>query len=504
MADTQIVSYVLLLILVAGSASILIREANGDPSNRGNFRDATRWAKSYTVVDSNIFSGQQTSDGGYIVAGVANIRGGPGQAWVMKLDTAGDIIWQNLYSSPSEPVGAVSSVAQTSDGGFIVAGNVYVIMGQFGIGDTEAWVFKLDGAGNMMWQKAFGGVFGHSFGFTVANSVQQTKDGGFIVAGGTADFGPGAGNVWVAKLDISGDVAWEETYGGNTGYLGAASASSIQQTSDRGYIVAGWTNQVPNNIASPLLLRLDVNGKIVWQKGYSSQNEFASAYSVKETSDKGFVVTGPSPLGHVWAFKTDSMGKIAWQNDFRFSWRDQGNSIDVTSDGGYVIGGSESFCSAAILVKLGRGGELVWSRSLGNHTGGSCIESVTPTQDGGFFAAGQVFLSQYGSGWVLKLDSNGLCCKQIALNINVTVTPTSASTVTSTLTSAQSTSVKTLTTATGNKTVAVVTIQCPVQRQNEDQDNQYDSDDHSSRDNNRQSESQGETTHHIRGSLRAS
>ncbi|RLE78827.1 MAG: hypothetical protein DRJ51_08890, partial [Thermoprotei archaeon] len=130
--------------------------------------------------------------------------------------------WAKTYGGSRDD--AACSVQETIDGGYIVAGGTY----SFGAGDVDVWVLKLDENGGIEWQKTYGGS-----GYDIAWSVQQTSDGGYIVAGGTGSFGEG---VWVLKLDRSGKIEWQKTYGGRYGDW----AYSVQETSDGGYIVAGY------------------------------------------------------------------------------------------------------------------------------------------------------------------------------------------------------------------------------------------------------------------------
>jgi hypothetical protein len=156
---------------------------------------ASQWAKTYGSWTEDVsWSIQQTSDGGYIVAGDTRSFGAGGwDIWVLKLDQNGNIQWQKTYGGRSDD--SASSIQQTSDGGYIVAGDTM----SFGAGDLDIWVLKLDQNGNIQWQKTYGGRNGE-----FASSIQQTSDGGYIVAGYTTSFG--AGGIWVLKLDANGDI----------------------------------------------------------------------------------------------------------------------------------------------------------------------------------------------------------------------------------------------------------------------------------------------------------
>src|SRR5438128_743434 len=259
------------------------------------------WAKTYhaTGAAETANSMQQTADGGYIVAGSTNSSGVPGHphAWVLKLDSLGNVLWQKTYGG-NGPDGACS-VQQTSDGGFIVAGDLGTFAGCPARGNlNQAWVFKLDPMGNIVWQRTY-------LRSASADTIQQTSDGGFILAGWGSGWGA-QGNcifpcphAWVFKMDALGNVIWQKSYGGTI----IDHANSVDQTSDGGYIVVGSTGSP----GGAWVFRLDAIGNIVWERGGSS------AASVHQTSDGGFVAAGPSSsyasIGAV-VVKLDSNGNI--------------------------------------------------------------------------------------------------------------------------------------------------------------------------------------------------
>jgi len=152
-------------------------------------------------------------------------------------------IWQKTYGGSGWDV--ANSIQQTSDGGYIVAGGTT----SFGAGRRNVYIIKLDEDGNKIWEKIYGGS-----GWDVANSIQQTSDGGYIVAGGTTSFGAGEKNVYIIKLDAYGNKIWEKTFGGS------GEAYSIQQTKDGGYIVAGWTESFGAGGSDVYIIKLDEDG----------------------------------------------------------------------------------------------------------------------------------------------------------------------------------------------------------------------------------------------------
>jgi len=250
------------------------------------------------------YSIQQTSDGGFIVAGYTesndgDVSGNHGNAdyWVVKLNSAGNIEWQKCLggSDWDRPY----SIQQTSDGGFIVAGwtnsNDGDVSGNHG--GNDYWIVRLNSSGNIVWRKCLGGS-----GWDWALSVQQTSDSGYIVTGFTeSNDGDVSGNhggrdYWVVKLNSSGNIVWQKCLGGT----GWDVAFSIQQTSDGGFIVAGWSKSNDGDVsghhgsadsADYWVVKLNTTGRIVWQKCLGGSGE-DWAYSVQQTSDGGFIVAG--------------------------------------------------------------------------------------------------------------------------------------------------------------------------------------------------------------------
>ncbi len=207
------------------------------------------FAKAFGGGDDELaYSVQQTTDGGYIVAGYTRSFGaGSFDILLFKLDGSGNIQWAKTFGGSDYDW--AYSVQQTTDGGYIVAGYTR----SFGAGYSDFLLLKLDGSGNIQWAKTFGGSY-----YDEAYSVQQTTDGGYIVAGETHSFGAGSFDILLLKLDGSGNVQWAKTFGGDTIDL----AYSVQQTTDGGYIVAGGTYSFGAGGYDLFILKTDANGNI--------------------------------------------------------------------------------------------------------------------------------------------------------------------------------------------------------------------------------------------------
>ncbi len=397
---------------------------------------------------------EQTSDGGFIVAGHSysndgDVSGNHGynDYWVVNLNSAGDIIWQKCLGGSYEDY--AYSIQQTSDGGYIVAGwsgsNDGDVSGNHG--NHDYWVVKLNSAGAIEWQRALGGS-----GTDEAFSIQQTSDGGFIVAGysysndgnvsgwheGYDSYGSPTSDYWVVKLNSAGAIVWQRALGGNDKDV----ARSIQQTTDGGYIVAGYSESNDGDVSGnhggvdSWIVKLNSAGALVWQKclGGSSGDY---AYSIQQTSDGGFIVAGVSYSndGDVsgwhgswdsWVVKLNSAGALVWQKCLGGSSDDWAYSIQQPSDGGFIVAGVSYSNDGDVsgwhgswdswVVKLNSAGALVWQKCLGGSYDDEAF-SIQQTSDGGFIVAGY---SESNDGdvsghhgvyddtdyWVVKLSSD--------------------------------------------------------------------------------------------------
>lgn len=219
----------------------------------------------------------QTTDGGYILTGFARSYGsGYANAYLIKTDSLGEVLWMNIYSDYTESVGAF--VAQTSDGGYIVTGYAGAPNNPW-----DLYLIKTDSLGSTSWTKTYGGTSGnrHDRG----NSVSQTCDGGYIIAGETGSYGAGSSDVWLIKVNSQGDTLWTKTYGGNAEDVGR----SVGQTDDEGYIIGGWTKSYGAGSDDFYLIKTDSLGDTLWTRTYGGTSA-DRGYSVSQTLDGGYIV----------------------------------------------------------------------------------------------------------------------------------------------------------------------------------------------------------------------
>jgi hypothetical protein len=351
---------------------------------------------------------QQTADGGFVLGGgTRDCQSSPICPYltsqecglIVKLDAAGNVVWSRVYSSSVRNT-VFEDVRQTSDGGFVAVGT-FVDENS----DIGAVVLKVDSAGNVLWQRLIAPA-GRTY--ALLSAVRQTTDGGYVAAGTVyTAVDAGLSAVLVVRLDSAGNVAWQRGFN-SFDSSGAATAgefvSSVAQTSEGGYAVAGaWGDTLPGTCCQgPLLLKLHATGAIQWQKAYSGGihcffNGYWTqcyaigglAYSVHQTSDGGFALGG---AGHVrfadslpmvpWLAKTDASGNLVWQYGYYETNPASGRTLSQyfassspARDGGYLAVG---FTENAVDLK----GELLAVRTDSAGLVGGCseIHPATPLE----------------------------------------------------------------------------------------------------------------------------
>jgi len=366
------------------------------------------------------------------------------------LGQAPSIQWQKCYGGTLGDDG--TWLEPTSDGGYVIAGATNSTDGDVSSnqGSNDYWVIKIDAVGIIQWQKTYGGS-----SIEAARCIKQTTDGGYIVAG-TSNSNDGdvtghhgattSPDHWVIKLSASGVIQWEKSLGGSS----VEDGTGVQQTSDGGYLVSGFTQSFDGDVtgihsgaADYWIVKLTSNGTIQWQKVYGGSADDVGL-SAQQTTDGGFVIVGSSysnngdVTGHhnstsyidYWVVKTDSMGTIQWQKSLGGSYDDEANVIQQTSDGGYIIAGQSVSNDGDVsgnhglsrdtwIVKLDNSGVIMWQQSYGG-TGTDIAFSIHEISTGGYVFAGS---SDSNDGdvsgnhgvmdiWAAKISASGVLAWQ--------------------------------------------------------------------------------------------
>ncbi len=319
--------------------------------------------------NDNLNSVRQTFDGGYILGGhsSSNISGDKGENslgshdfWIVKIDAMGNIQWENTIGGSSQDI--LTSLQQTADGGYILGGvsssNISGDKTENCSGISDYWIVKTDSLGIIQWQNTIGGDAEDSF-----TSIVQTSDGGFVlggdsqsnISGDKTENSLGFTDYWILKIDALGNIQWQNTIGGSS----LDHFSSIQQTTDGGYILGGWSKSNTSgdkteNCLGDIdywIVKVDSIGNIQWQKtiGADSTDDL---YSIQQSDDGGFILGGFSnssisgdktenSLGayDYWVIKTDNVGNILWQNTIGGDTDDYFISLEKSISEGIVLSG---------------------------------------------------------------------------------------------------------------------------------------------------------------------
>lgn len=286
----------------------------------------------------------------------------------------------------------------------------YIITGytqSFGVGYTSVYLIKTNIYGDTLWTKTYGGT-NMNFGYC----VEQTSDGGYIVTGYTNSFGAGIYDVYLIKIDSIGNLLWTKTYGGTNIDYGY----SVQQTIDGGYIISGCTGSYGVGNYDFYLIKTDANGNLLWTKTFGEINGDVAG-AIQQTSDGGYIMSGSSSnintgFSDVCLIKTDSSGNMLWLKTFGGSDADFGFSVQQTMDGGYIVTGSTSSfgvgAADVYLIKSDSLGNLLWTKTFGG-VSDDYGTSVKQTSDSGYIITAYTysFVTGFHDGYLLKTNYSG-------------------------------------------------------------------------------------------------
>ncbi|HKR05102.1 MAG TPA: T9SS type A sorting domain-containing protein [Bacteroidia bacterium] len=362
---------------------------------------------------------------------------------------AQEIEWQNTIGGNSGEV--FHGILQTKDGGYILGGesssNISGDKTENSIGSYDMWIVKTDSMSNIQWQNTIGGN-----SLDDLSTIQQTSDGGYIlgghsnsnISGDKTENCIGNYDYWIVKTDSTGNIQWQNTIGGSDDDR----LYSIQQTTDNGYILGGFSNsdisgdktENSNGSYDMWIVKTDSTGNIQWQNTIGGNN-WDDLYSIQQTADSGYILGGSSASNisgdktensngnyDMWAVKTDASGNIQWQNSIGGNNDDYIVSSQQTTDGGYIFGGwSDSNVSGDKtencignfdhwIVKTDASGNIQWQNTIGG-SGVEKLLSLRQTVDGGYILSGSTVSNISGDKtensigsydfWIVKTDTSG-------------------------------------------------------------------------------------------------
>lgn len=326
------------------------------------------------------------------------------------------------------------SIQQTPDGGYVVIG--YTSFNEENVlnhhGGSDIWVLKLTNRRHIQWEKTLGGSKDE-----FASSINQTKDGGYIIAGTTKSIDGDITNkieengtdYWIIKLDAIGNIEWQKVFGGDS----FDHTSEAKETTDGGFIIVGSSrsnlkNEKREGIFDGAndenwVIKIDKTGNIQWQKVFGGKG-YDHPNSIQETTDKGFIIVGSANDSIITSasnfnfsiIKLNETGEIQWQKSLGGSNDDYANCVQQTQDGGYIIGGTTQSIDGDVIntsgggkdfwiVKLNSNGDIIWQKAFGE-TAKDELYSLQQTKDGGYIMAGSHGVKDI-DGIAIKLDDKG-------------------------------------------------------------------------------------------------
>ncbi|MBK0402236.1 T9SS type A sorting domain-containing protein [Adhaeribacter sp. BT258] len=430
---------------------------------------AVKWQKVYGgLYQDELQCVEPTLDGGFLLGGHSesdisgnkseNSRGGL-DFWIVKVDSLGNVLWDKTYGGNRDDLLYV--LKPTLDGGYIGGGWSGSDLSGDRTGSErggyDMWVIKLDGNGNKVWDKVFGGA-----STDVLEKLLPTADGGFLLGGSSRSSvngdksqpSKGLNDFWLIKIDATGNKLWDKVIGGdNQDHL-----FSMSQTSDGGYIlggnsnsgISGDKNQKNQGENDVWIVKTDASGNVIWDKTFGGKLD-EHLFAVQETPEGDFILgcNSRSPASgdkteesrgnqDFWVIKTDAFGNKIWDRTFGGPEGESLLSLIVTSDGNYLLGGGSasgisSDKSAPAMgfydywvIKVDKAGNKIWDKTLGG-SGGETINGLLQTANGSYILAGSSYTdlspdktvaSKGGFDfWLIKLAPDGLTEKDFIIQL---------------------------------------------------------------------------------------
>ncbi|MFB6258293.1 MAG: T9SS type A sorting domain-containing protein [Flavobacteriales bacterium] len=383
---------------------------------------------------------------------VSGNQGGD-DAWFNKLSNTGSLSWERNYGG-SGMDGALDVIKLNGGGYFVLGGNASTDGDNpNNIGGLDYWLMELDGSGNLVWDTIYGGS-----NFDLPHSMRRTDDGGYIICGSSASSGGdlpgnyGGSDLWLLKLDSTGAIDWSKHYGG----AGDEYPGGVQQLPGGGYLLAGTSDSADGDVSSHYgqtdvwLLKLDASGNIVWEQNYGGMDR-EEPEAVGIASDEAYMIVGSTASlsqdvsnnygsGDAWVLKVDSSGTILWERNFGGTYPDEGHDIEELSNGEWVVGAMSASSDSDLssnngsydlwTLRLDNSGNIIWK----DHYGGPGRDELADLEldgVGGFVlgatsdSAGADVSGNNGGEdyWALRINDSTTAIEQASGAISVKVHP---------------------------------------------------------------------------------
>lgn len=355
------------------------------------------------------FSVALTPEGGYIAAGLtASFPQKCYEMYVVKTDMYGDSVWIRHFGTANNDY--CWSIVPAQDSGYVLIGATDSV---FQTGPHDVYLLKISDKGDSLWSRVYGDTSDATYTNDVGHTIEQTADGGYIIVGSTESYGAGLHDIYLIKISAPGDTQWTRTYGTSYNETG----ESVCQTSDGGYIIAG-TTYVTGSGQQIWIVRTDENGDTMWTQLYGGSGS-EDVSDIMQCSDNGYILVGSTTSygagsGDLYLVRTDSLGTLNWTKTYGYQYPDWGNALAQTTDSGYIIiGGTRTspdpeYC-CAWLLKIDANGDTSWTQFKTSAIGAANGMDVLQAPDGGYIIAAITWDYQGEDDVLLmKTDSQGL------------------------------------------------------------------------------------------------
>lgn len=375
----------------------------------------TLWTQTYGTANNDMGHFiQQTADDGFIIVGHTWISNW--DIYLVKTDTLGGIMWTGSFGGPYTEFGY--SVRQIASGDYIVVGRTQ----SYGTGLEDVYLLKIDADGDTVWTRTYGGI-----GYESGNSLVETPDNGYLIAGSTDSYGAGGSDLYLIKTSIRGDTLWTRTYGGGLD----DEAQCIISAAAGGYMIVGTTESFGSGGKDIWILKINGSGDTLWSRTFGGDgHEFG--YSVAAAYNGYFLTGSTNSFGagveDVYTVRIDENGDSLWAYTYGGANVDIGRGIQLTSDGGCFISGYTNSEGAGdydvYLIKTDSNGIAEWDTTYGG-TDDDKSYAIQATDDGGYVIVG--YTASRGAGgrdfWLLRmlsyncLETEAVCHTPIVPNI---------------------------------------------------------------------------------------
>jgi len=361
------------------------------------------WMRTYGGDNHDLITAVNVTGDGFVIAGkTTSFGGGNADFYILKTDADGDSLWMTVWGTSRQE--HARDVITCTGGGYAVVGNERLIQNSY----PQIVFHRLDSAGNIVNTNNYGHI-----GKDESWSIVETFDGGFAIAGITDVSNSGQTDVYLVRTNASGDTLWTRNWGGDDDDEGHC----VEQTPDGGFVVAGSAMSFGGSDADVYLLRIDAFGDTLWTRTYGGSSGDRGR-CVRLTSDGGFLVAGDTDSygagqSDMYLVKTDADGDTLWTRTYGLSHDEYCNSVVEVNNGYTLVGHTESFSAFKDLyiVRTNLLGDTLWTKVIGGELQdwGYDIEA---TADGGYIVAG--YTNSYGEsdndGWLIKLghDATGI------------------------------------------------------------------------------------------------